>query len=285
MIRFFARRLLVMFVRLVLVAIILVIAIELGYGVLGNSDVHIWEVRFSDPVVPLSELSGDSTWEELVPLMKNSMLIVGLAWGTTLLVGYSWGILAARLRQFKGHYFLLVPWLVLASVPGFWWVIQVAIYSYFEWERPGFANEVVVESGPDLMQWWNAVVVAIPLGVLGISVQMRNVSDRIREEAGLPFVRGLHRAGYSNSDIFYKNILHRLTGELIRLSDETLPLILGGLIFVEVAFRFEGMGNFLIRSLQMSYFPGIFVTGIWMAGIIGLAALIREVIGHGLGDD
>jgi len=98
-------------------------------------------------------------------------------------------------------------------------------------------------------------------------------------------VRGLHRAGYSESEIFYKNILRRLTGELVRLSDATLPLILGGLIFVEVAFRYEGMGSFLISSLQLSYFPGIFVTGIWMAGIIGLAALIREMVVHSLGDD
>ncbi|MDF1659686.1 MAG: ABC transporter permease subunit [Verrucomicrobiales bacterium] len=285
MIRFFGQRLFVLLVRLVLVAILLVIAMELGYGVLGNSDFHVWEAGFADPVIPLLELSGSSTWDGIIPLMKKSMLVAGLAWGATVLVGYSWGILAARLRRFKGHYLLLVPWLVMASVPGFWWVIQVAIFSYFEWERPGFANEIVVESGPDLMQWWNAVVVALPLSVLGVSVQMRNVSERIHEEAGLPFVRGLHRAGYSEGEIFYKNILRRLKGALIKHSDDTLPLILGGLIFVEVAFRFEGMGSFLIRSLQSSYFPGIFVTGLWMAGIIGLAALIRETIVHSMGDD
>lgn len=280
MIRFLGQRLLVLLVRLILVAALLLLVIELSYGVMGGTDAHVWQMDFTDPVQPSLALSGNGGWDSIIDPIVNSFLVIGMSWGVVLLTGYAWGILSARLQRFPFRHFIALPWLLLACVPGFWFVIQVAIYSYFEWERPGFANEVIVESGPDLMRWWNAVVVSTPLTVLGIAVQIRAVNDRIQEEAALPFVKGLYQSGYSNGEIFYQNVLRRLSGDMIALSDRTLPLILGGLIFVEAAFRYEGMGNFLLRSLEMSYFPGILVSGLWMASIIGLVALIREIIVH-----
>lgn len=285
MIRFLAQRILVLLVRLLVVAAILLLVIELSYGVVGGSDEHVWEMDFAAPVLPSMALSGTGEWASLMAPMINSFLVIGLTWSVVLLTGYSWGILSARIQRVPYRHLIALPWLALACVPGFWLVIQVAIYSYFEWERPGFANEVIVESGPDLMRWWNAVVVAAPLIVLGIAVQIRSVSNRIQEESVLPFVKGLYQSGYSNREIFYQNVLRRLSGEMVQLSDRTLPLILGGLIFVEAAFRYEGMGNFLLRSLEMSYFPGILVTGLWMAGVIGFISLLREVLVHGMISD
>ena len=114
---------------------------------------------------------------------------------------------------------------------------------------------------------------------------MRRVRHRIREEASRPFVRGLRQAGYSDTEIFYQNTLRRLREALVNLSDETLPLIIGGAIFVEVAFRYEGMGQFLVRSLQFGFYPGILVAGLWIAALIGAAALSREVIAYSLKTD
>lgn len=285
MIRFLGRRFLVLVVRIAVVAFSLLLLIELSFGVIGDSGKHVWEMNFPAPALPTGDMSGTGEWNEIVPLMQNSLLVAGLAWGVTLCVGYAWGILAARLRNLKGHYLLIAPWLILACIPGFWWVLQVAIYSYFAWERPGFANEIIVESGPDLMRWWNAAVVALPLAVLGVSVLIQEVNQRIREEAVLPFVSGLRRAGYPGSDIFYRNILRRLTGELAGYADRPLPLIFGGLIFAEAAFQYEGMGLFLIRSLEAGNFPGIFVTGLWIASVLGVATLVREALVHTLQDD
>lgn len=286
MIRFLGQRILVFFVRWNIAGLFLLVLIELSYGVFGASEIHVWDMRFSDPVLPLEGAFIESpTWEEVLPLMTNSTLVVGISWLVVLLVGYSWGILSARLHHFHIGSLLLLPWLALAAVPSFWWVIQVGIYSYFTWERPGFADEIMVESGPDVMRWWNITVLALPLSVLGISLQMRRVRHRIRTEAVLPFVRGLRQAGYSDSEIFYQNVLRRLRGKLVNLSDETFPLLLGGAMFVEVAFRYEGMGPFLVRSLELDYYPGILVAGLWMAGLVGMAALSREVFAHVLGSD
>lgn len=285
MIRFLGQRLLVLLVRLIVVTALLLLVIELSFGVMGGSEFHVWQMDFAAPVQPSLALSGNGDWDSIVEPIANSFLVIGMSWGVVLLTGYAWGILSARLHRFPLRHLIALPWLVLACVPGFWWVIQVVIYSYFKWERPGFANEVIVESGPDLMRWWNAVVVATPLTVLGIAVQIRAVNERIQEEAALPFVRGLFQSGYSKSEIFYQNVLRRLSGDMVALADRTLPLILGGLVFVEAAFRYEGMGNFLLRSLEMSYFPGILVSGLWMATILGVIALIREVIVHALMTD
>ena len=94
-------------------------------------------------------VEGDASWAELVwERTLSSSKIWLIAFGGTLLIGYSWGVLSARLRRFRFSALLGLPFSMMACAPGFWFVVVVAIYSYFAWERPGFADEVVVQSTP-----------------------------------------------------------------------------------------------------------------------------------------
>lgn len=276
MIRFLFQRALMMILRLLVSALVLLALIECGFVIFGGGDRHVWEISLSR-TAPV-ELGGGRWFELLLTRAANSGIVLLFAFGGGLLVGYSWGILGGRLRKFGGAIVLAAPWNLLSCVPAFWFVVVTAIYSFFQWQRPGFANDLVVETGPDLLRWWNAAVVALPLLGLAASWQLQAVADTVEREAARPFVKALFLAGYRDEDIFYSNILKRSRPKMINLFDRVLPAILGGLVIAEWAFHYEGMGSLLVDSVKAGSYAGIFLCGMWMSLLIGMTSLLREWI-------
>jgi len=194
------------------------------------------------------------------------------------LIGYNWGVLGARLRRFRADRILSAPFSALACVPAFWFVVVVAIYSYFHWQRPGFANDVVVEEGPDLLSWWNACILSVPAMVAAVGWQIRAVSGAIEKELSCPYVRGLFASGYSDEDIFYRNVLRRSLPSLLALGDRTIPAMTGSLICLEYAFRYPGVGSLLVESVLLRSYGGIIGSSLWMMAWTGIFVFIKDCV-------
>lgn len=268
--------------RWIAVAVALVLLVEFSFCVVGGSTVHVWESAAYDSIPLDLSLQPVGWWELIAERSVATLVVVALAYGGVLLFGYSWGIFASRYRRFLGVSVLSLPFSLMACVPGFWFVVLVAIYSYVAWKRPGFADELVVEAGPDLLMWWNAAVVALPAMAVATSWQLRSVADVIRSEAAQPFVKGLYLTGYDEDDIFYKSILRRALPGIVSLVDRTLPLVLGNLVVLEWAFRYDGVGALLVDSVRLGFYPGIFLSGMWMATLAGVVTMGRQVMERSL---
>tara|TARA_R110000850_G_scaffold207995_1_gene334065 strand:+ start:824 stop:1681 length:858 start_codon:yes stop_codon:yes gene_type:complete len=277
MTRFLIQRVMAFLGRVCGACIVVLLLIELSFCVLGSSEHHVWAAdSYGAMSADLAMESGD--WWSLVQSRSwNTLRVLLIAYGGALLLGYSWGILSARFRRLRLSLLLGLPLSLFACVPGFWFVVIVAIYSYFEWQRPGFSNEVVVESGPDLMSWWYAAVVALPLLAVAAAWYLRAVSEVIEKEAARPFVRGLYVAGHRDEDIFYANIYRRAKGGLIALVDQALPYIFGGLICLEWAFQYEGVGSLFVDSVKEGYYDGMVLCSLWVAAMIGVVTMVREM--------
>ncbi len=278
MVKFLLQRFLAFVLRVVGAGVIVLLLIELSFCVFGGSDRHIWlaDSYGADP----GEIAYDAPgWRALVIARVGASAKVWLiAYGGALLVGYGWGILAARMRRLRLASLLAMPFSLFACVPGFWFVVAVAIYSYFAWQRPGFAEELVVQSGPDLMSWWYASVVALPVLAPAAAWQLRAVSEVIEKEAGRPFVKGLYTSGHRDDAIFYGNVFRRARPEVVGLLDQALPCLLGGLVVVEWAFRFDGFGSLFVDCVKGGYYEGILLCCLVGAALIGIATLVREVL-------
>lgn len=276
MVRIILQSLLVALIRFTAAGIALMALIELAYCVVGETDRHVW-LSESYGLVPPELTPRPVNWVGLLkgraaaslPVMFVSLLGV-------LLIGVAWGTLGARLRRFRAASLLGAPFGVFACVPGFWFVILIAIYSYFQWKRPGFANELVVDRGPDILGWWHACVIALPLMAAGVAWQIRAVSSVLEKEAARPYLRGLFIAGYSDEDIFYRNAFRRALPSLLALSDRTVSFLAGSLICLEFAFRYPGIGSLLIESVKLGSYVGILVSALSMAAFVSLCVAISE---------
>lgn len=276
MLRRFSQRLLVAMIRFAAAGMGVLVLVEFAFGVLGGSKFHVWEPD-SWGGIPVDLSSRSQTWSDLLlERTVASARVLVLALPSVWLVGYAWGLLGARLRRYHGSKWLVAPFAVFAGVPGFWFVGLVAIYSYFHWQRPGFADDLVVEQGPDLLAWWNAAVVALPLAASGVVWHLLSVSAVLEREAARPWVRGLHAAGADDEEIFYRRVTRLAAPSLVSLSDRFLPTMMGGLVVLEAAFHFPGVGALLVSSLRAGFYPGIVFSTLALTFVVVVATAFRE---------
>ena len=251
---------------------------EFSFVVMGEAERHVWSPEAYGAVPP--ELAPRPlTWEGLIQSRAaGTARVLVLVIPSVLLIGYSWGMLGARLRRYHAARLLAAPFAAFACVPGFWFVVLVAIVSFFHWQRPGFANDLVVERGPDLLAWWHAAVVALPAMAGGAAWQIRAVAAVLERETARPWVRGLFVAGANDEEIFYGRAIPRAASSLAALLDRPVAAILGSLVVVESAFRYPGLGSLLVESVRLGSYPGILLASLSLALIVLMATLLRELI-------
>lgn len=278
MIRHLLQRLIVASIRFTAAGLGLLALMEFAFVVLGGGKVHVWDPS-AWGAVPAEWSPRATSWSDLLAARGAATgRILLLAFPGALLVGYSWGILGARLRRQRAAPLLAAPFAAFACVPGFWFVGLVAIHSYFHWQRPGFANDLVVERGPDLLAWWHAAVVALPALAAAAAWQIRAVAAALEREVAQPWVRGAFVAGANDEEIFYRRALRRCRGSLVALTDRALPALLGGLVVLEPAFRYPGIGSLLVESIRLGSYPGVFFASLSLTVPPTVAVWLREML-------
>lgn len=261
--------------RFGVIFLLLMLLIEFAFCGLGGSEKHIWLSSSYFPVEG-SDAGIDSYWLLFGERGSASLRVLVIAVSCVLLIGYGWGFLAARLRKFHMGILLRLPFSVFSMVPAFWFVILMAIYSYFIWQRPGFADEVEVTTGPDILGWWHAFLVAVPLIAAGSASLIKTVFNVISSEMSKPYTHGLFVGGHNSESIFYDHVVKGAAPLLIRSLDRPLPLLFGLLIGVEFAFRYRGMGSLLVESVNSASYGGILISSMWMIGLISLVNWLRD---------
>ena len=265
-------------VRWLGVLISLSLLVEFSFCAMGGSKRHVWNPDVYQSIPLELSVQPIGWWELIAERSGATFLALAMAYSGALLFGYAWGIFAGRFRRLRAASILSLPFSIFSCVPGFWFVVLVAIYSYVVWKRPGFANDLVVESGLNFLAWWNAAVVALPAMAVATAWQLRSVATVIEDEASKPFVKGLYLTGYSEDAIFYNNILQRAAPGVISLLDRTLPLVLGSLMVLEWAFHYEGVGSLLVESVRLGFYPGILVSCMWMVTLTTVVTMGRQVM-------
>ncbi|MDF1737753.1 MAG: ABC transporter permease subunit [Verrucomicrobiales bacterium] len=279
MTRLILQRLFFSAARLGVIFLLLMLLIEFAFCGLGGSDQHIWQAGSYTPFG--SEVEGMDGFRLLFSERSAASLrVLVIAISCVLLTGYGWGFLAARLRRYRIGIILRLPFSVFSAIPGFWFVILIAIYSYSIWQRPGFADEVIVTSGPDLLGWWHAFIVALPLIAAGSASLMTSVFNAISSEMSRPYTHGLFVGGYNSESIFYDHVVKGAGISLIRALDRPLPLLFGLLVGIEFAFRYRGMGSLLVESVNAANYGGIILGSMWLIGLISIINWLRDCAVH-----
>ncbi|MEM7697059.1 MAG: ABC transporter permease subunit [Verrucomicrobiota bacterium] len=254
MIQFVAQRILIACLRLLIASLIMLVGIELAFRLAGGAIDHAWTIA---PELFSGAFLNDLFFARLI----GSSLVFGLGFLLVLFVGYGWGLVAARLRWLQARLWLSAPLALLSCFPIFWVLVMVAAYAYWIWDRPGFANEIAIEEGPDWLGWWHAAVQGLCVGAGPAVWQLGAVSAIIGKSAAQPFVGGLFRAGFRESFVFYRHFVRGSISQLCGLLDRTVPCLIGGLIVAETAFRYDGLGSWLVASALGGDYLGMFVAG------------------------
>lgn len=254
-------------------ALVLVLACLLEIWRRSGADLSppFWKPEALDPPAALAGT-------DLVSRLLASSAAFGLAYLLVLVTGLGWGLLGARLRRFRLAPVLAAPACLAACAPGFWIVLLLAHRALFHWDQPGFANELAAEGGAGrLLAWWHLSFLAALAALGPIAWLLRSTAADLTEHAAAPYLERLFLRGHDGESLFYRNAFRDAAPSLAARIDRPVAPLLGALVPLEWAFRFDGAGNLLVEALRTAWLGGVFAIGLWMGALALAAKLVRDI--------
>jgi peptide/nickel transport system permease protein len=96
------------------------------------------------------------------------------------------------------------------------------------------------------------------------------------------YVLTLKAKGLSELAIFKKHILKNISLPIITMATSNIISLISGSIIIENIFGLPGIGNYLIKSIQLKDFPVILGFVFIMSFTVVILNLISELIGYAL---
>ncbi|NNE92015.1 MAG: ABC transporter permease subunit [Verrucomicrobiales bacterium] len=274
MIRFLVRRTGIAIVRLIAMVLVLGTLTQFSLWLLDEPR-QVWQLAGSFDSAELADFSKRSI---------ASFRVLAICWTTVVIFGLMIGILSARFRQSRGMKLFWMPFMVASWVPAFWLVCLAALWLLEGWGHPGFADGEAPVRVEGLNQWWHASLLGVILAAGAIGFQYRICREGIiRRGTQQEFIRSSFMRGHRRSTIFYDHILKNSMPALTGVIDRGLPATLGMLAVSEWAFRYPGLGQFLVEGARLGMPEAVFLTAVVFSGVVILVTLLAEWI-HGILD-
>ena len=217
--------------------------------------------------------TGRPVWVEFKTRFWTSASLALMATALSLLIGVSLGMLSARYKNKAFDRVTRILSAVNMSVPSFWLAIV------FMWL---FAMKLKLAPVSGDLGFKSLVLPACVLGIAGSAGLIRITRICILENQNEEYVVTLRAKGLSESQRFRKHILKNISLPIITMATSNVISLIGGSIIIENIFGLPGIGNYLIKSIQLKDFPVILGFVFIMALTVVILNLISELISYAL---
>ena len=191
----------------------------------------------------------------------------------SLVIGVSMGMLSAK---YKNKFFDKLTRMICAinmSIPSFWLAIV------FMWV---FVIKLRLAPMSGDMGFRSLILPSCVMGLTGSSGLIRIVRIGILENLSAEYVVTLRAKGLSESARFRKHILRNISLSIVTMVTQNVVSLIGGSIIIENIFGLPGVGNYLIRSIQVKDFPVILGFIFIMSLTVVILNLISELVSYAL---
>jgi peptide/nickel transport system permease protein len=216
-------------------------------GDLGTS------ISFARPVVELVGLA-----------LRNSLNLALLAFVIVVPLSIFGGVLAALRRGKLTDRFITVGGLSATVIPEFVsGIVLIVIFSVFLGWLPGTAR-APTGAGP-LIQLQHLILPAIPLVLVLFGYIARITRAGVIEAFESDYTRTAFLKGLARRTVIRRHVLRNALLPTIAVVASQVGYLIGGLVVVEVLFRYPGIGQLLFTAARNADFPllagGVLVVG------------------------
>ncbi|WP_411502523.1 nickel ABC transporter permease [Brevibacillus centrosporus] len=206
--------------------------------------------------------------EELLTRFPSTIMLTMLSVVVMVLVGLFAGIMSAiRPNSMRDNATMMVS-LFGISMPVFWsGIMLILVFSYYlQWLPSGGST-----------QFKHYILPAIALGLSSSAVLARLTRSSILEVIHQDFIRTARAKGVREKLIIYKHTLKNALIPIITIVGLEFGHLLGGAVLTETVFSMNGIGRYIIQSIQFRDYPAIQGSILFVAAIFVIVNLVVDL--------
>jgi len=219
----------------------------------------------------------------LLEVIPNTLILATFAMVMAIIIGIFLGVLSA-VHQNTWIDRLAVGFSVLGiSAPSFFagiliaWLFGFVLSHYTGLNMTGSLYSYDPFKG-EVMTWSNVILPAVTLGLRPLAIIVQLTRSSMLEVLGQDYIRTAKAKGLSQNAIIYRHALPNALNPVITAIANWFASLLAGSFFVEYVFGYNGLGKVTVDALEMSDFPVIIGSILFIAFIFVLINILVDVI-------
>ena len=214
--------------------------------------------------------------DEILDRLPNTLILMSVAWGVTLLVAIPIGILSA-VRQYSWFDHLVTTFTFIGqSIPIFWFGLILMLIFYMRLENPATGEPLFPAGGVSTMgapfslgdRIHHLILPVTMLAAGWVAWYSRFLRASMLETIHQDYVRTARAKGLSERLVVMGHAFRNAAIPLVTLMALDVPYLFTGALFTEVIFAWPGMGRLFYMAAERRDY------GILMAIIMITSALI-----------
>lgn len=211
---------------------------------------------------------GRPVAELIASRFPATALLAGLAWASWLAGGVAFGAWAARGRGSREAVLLTVSTLGV-STPTFWIgiVLLYLFASQLRWLPAGGQGTPA-----------HLILPVVTLSVPGIAYYGRIAHQSLQGALAADYVRTARAKGLSARRVLWRHALPNAALPLVTLAGADLAALLGGVVFTEKVFDWQGLGQLAVGAVEQLDIPLILGIVLVSAALVVLLNLLVDLL-------
>lgn len=235
-------------------------------------------------------MSSRPVSEEILDRLPNTLYLMGIAWGVTLMIAIPVGIFSA-LKQYSFFDHLVTTFTFVGiSVPTFWLGLVLILIFYMTIDNPNTGDPLLPAGGMRTLDgefsfwggiWDRATHLILPVTMLAmgwVAWYSRFLRASMLEILHVDYVRTARAKGLRERVVIARHVFRNAGIPLVTLMALDLPFLFTGALFTEVVFSWPGMGRLFYQAADRRDYGVLMAIVMITSVLIILANLVADLV-------
>ncbi|MFP3388267.1 nickel ABC transporter permease [Brevibacillus sp. SIMBA_040] len=206
--------------------------------------------------------------EEILSRFPNTIMLTLLSVVIMVIIGLFAGVISATKPNSVQDNTAMMVSLFGISMPVFWsGIMLILVFSYYlQWLPSGGST-----------QFKHYILPALALGLSSSAVLARLTRSSILEVINQDFIRTARAKGVREKLVIYKHTLKNALIPIITIIGLEFGHLLGGAVLTETVFSMNGLGRYIIQSIQFRDYPAIQGSILFVAALFVIVNLVVDL--------
>jgi peptide/nickel transport system permease protein len=219
----------------------------------------------------------------LMGVIPNTLILATTAMIFAIIIGVMLGVISA-VNQNTWIDKLAVAFSTLGiSAPSFFagiiiaWIFGFVLHKYTGLNMSGSLYSYDAFNG-EVITWRNLVLPMVTLGLRPLAIIVQLTRSAMLDVLGQDYIRTARAKGLGERTIIYRHALKNALNPVITAIANWFASLLAGSFFVEYVFGYNGLGKATVDALEMSDFPVVMGSILFIAFIFVVINILVDVL-------